>query len=211
MLAAAIECARHELPVYAAKPRGKSPLHKGWQRSATTKTDYLAEVWSRTPKANVGVACRGLTVLDADSSRGVDAIEELGLPPTATVRTARGIHCYFLGNAPTVAGVLPDVEVRGKGSGVLAPGSIHPNGHEYVWEIPPWEVPPIGIPDVIRHLIDEKRGSSTPGETPGYIYEGGRHVFLLRMAGSFRGRFGVDDLEPVLLAVNDVQCLQPVP
>lgn len=208
-LAAAAECARHGLPVYAARPRSKSPLHRGWQRAATTKLDYLAEVWTRTPTANVGIACRGVAVLDADSRRGVDAVEELGLPTTTSVSTKRGTHWYFFGNAPTLANILPDVEIRGKGSGVLGPGSVHPSGHEYEWEIAPWEQPPIGIPEEIQHLIDERRG--TAETVSGYVFEGNRNTHLLRMAGSLRGRFGVGELEPVLLAINEIQCRPPLP
>ena len=210
MLGAAVECARHDLPVYAARPRAKAPLYRGWQRAATTKTAYLEEVWRRKPDANVGISCRGITVLDADSQRGVDAVEELDLPPTPTVSTSRGTHYYLLGKAPTIANLLPDVEIRGAGSGVLGAGSVHPTGHVYEWEIPPWEAPPIGIPPEIQHLIDERR-AETPTETQGFVYEGERNLHLLRMAGSLRGRFGVAELEPVLTALNETQCRPPLP
>src|SRR5690349_16391261 len=124
MLGAALECARNGLPVYPAKPRGKKPLWKGWQRSATTKEESLVEHWKRHPTANIGIACRGLVVLDADSERAVGAVEELCLPETTRVRTRRGSHWYFLGgSAGSKTTTLPNVELRGKGQGVLGPGS----------------------------------------------------------------------------------------
>jgi hypothetical protein len=206
MLGAAVENARHGLPVYPVRKRGKAPLHKGWQRAATTKVEYLVKVWKREPRANIGIACRHLSVIDADSHRGVDAVEDLGLPATTTVRTARGSHYYFLGRSPTVPNLLPDVEVRGDGSGVLGAGSVHPSGADYMWEIPPWEVPPVGIPIELRHLLEERKGTSSTGETEGFVFEGGRRVHLLRVAGSLRGRYGVPELAPVLQAINEAQC-----
>jgi Bifunctional DNA primase/polymerase, N-terminal/Helix-turn-helix domain len=205
MLGAAVECARHGLPVYPARVKGKAPPHRGWQRAATTKPEHLVKAWGKEPRANVGILCRNLTVLDADSARGVDAVEELGLPATTTVRTARGNHYYFLGRRPTVPGLLPDVEVRGSDSGVLGPGSVHPCGFEYRWEIAPWEVSPVPIPPELGHLLDQRQPTHT-GVTENFVFEGGRRVHLLRVAGSLRGRYGVPELLPVLQAINDVQC-----
>ena len=135
-LAAAVECARHGLPVYPARVRGKAPLYRGWQRAATSKPEHLVKMWSRAPHANIGIACRNLTVLDADSDRGVDAVEELGLPETTTVRTARRNHYYLLGRGPTAPNLLPEWRSGGSRSGVLGPGSVHPSGFEHAWEIP---------------------------------------------------------------------------
>jgi hypothetical protein len=210
MLAAAVESARHGFPIYPARPRAKAPLFKGWQRAATTKVDYLVEGWQRHPSANVGVACRDLMVLDADSRAGEDAVAELDLPPTTSVRTRRGSHRYFLGNAPTVPNLLPDVELRGKGSGVLGPGSVHPTGFEYEWEIPPWEVPPAVMPAELQALVDAK-GRRRGERAIGPVFPGGRSTYLLRVGAGLRGRHGVGDVADVLKAVNEVQCNPPLP
>lgn len=211
MMAAAIENARHGLPVHAVQPRDKRPLHKGWQRSATTKVEHLMRVWRRVPSANVGIACRDLVVLDADSQRGEDAVADLDLPATTTVRTARGMHFYFVGRGPTIPNLLNDVELRGRGSGVLGAGSMHPSGTDYAWEVAPWEVPPVPLPDELRRLITEHRGNT--GATPNgeSIRPGGRSVYLLKVAGSLKGRYGVGDVTPVLHAVNETTCLPPLP
>jgi Bifunctional DNA primase/polymerase, N-terminal len=216
MLAAALENARHDFRVYPAYPRGKSPLYRGWQRAATTKPDHLAKFWKTNPEANVGILCDNLVVLDPDSARGEAALADLDLPPTTTVRARRGSHRYFLGRASAVADLLPGVEARGIGQGVLGAGSVHPSGHEYEWEIPPWEVPPVAIPPVLQHLLDE-RGAIGPGThlvtdgTQGYAFEGRRHVYLLKFAGSLRGRFGVLDPLGTLKALNEDQCRPPLP
>jgi hypothetical protein len=210
MLGAAIENARNGLPVYAATPKGKAPLHKGWLRSATTKIERLERVWAQKPNANVGIACRELVVLDADSKRGEDAVADLGLPPTTTVRTARGSHFYFAGRHATVARILPDAEVRGEGSGVLGAGAVHPSGRDYEWEIPPWEVPPAPVPDELRELIERKRPTAEPPAN-GIVREGGRSIHLLRIAGSLKGRYGLSELAPVLHPVNETMCSPPLP
>jgi hypothetical protein len=212
MLGAAIENARHGFPVYAVRPRSKVPLHKGWPRSATTAIDSLKRLWARQPNANVGIACRDLVVLDADSGRGEDAVADLGLPPTTTVRTARGSHFYFAGRHATVSGVLPDVEIRGKGSGVLGAGSVHPSGRDYEWEIPPWEIPPIPVPYVLRQLIERKRPSAEISAEES-VREGRRSVYLLKLAGSLKGRYGLGlaELAPVLHDINQAKCVPPLP
>jgi hypothetical protein len=212
MFAAAVECARHDLPVYPARPRSKQPLWRGWQRGATTKVEHLANIWRNEPNANIGISCRRLLVLDPDSPRGEDAIADLGLPTTTTVKTRRGLHRYFLGSAPTKPNLLPDVEARGTGAGVLGPGSIHPSGFEYAWEIPPWEVPPVGIPPVLAELIWGDQGttlSSPP--TDGRIYRGTRHIALVRIGGSLRGVHGIPNVEPTLHAINKSTCVPPLP
>jgi Bifunctional DNA primase/polymerase, N-terminal/Helix-turn-helix domain len=208
-LAAAVENARWGFPVYPARPRGKNPLWKGWQRGATTKAHHLAGIWERHPRANVGVLLRGLTVLDADSRRGEDALEELGLPPTTAVRTRRGVHLYFLGGMTGGSTVLPDVELRGKGQGVLGAGSIHPSGHEYAWEVAPWEVSPVPLPAEVR-AIARPAVEVLPGGI-GPVFPGGRSVHLLRVAGMLRARAGLDTVSPVLHAVNEAQCEPPLP
>ena len=151
----------------------------------------------------------GFSAQPSPYQRGVDAFEELGLLPTTTVSTARGSHYYFVGKSKTAANVLPDVEVRGTGSGVLAPGSVHPSGFLYDWEIPPWEVPPVGVPPELADLIG-KTSTTTGVRNLGPVLQGGRHVHLLRVAGSLRGRHGVEHLVSVLWAVNEVQCRPPL-
>lgn len=211
MLGAAVEHARHDLPVYPVAPRNKRPLHRGWQRAATCKIGHLVATWRKTPEANVGVLCRDIVVVDADSERGEDALADLGLPATTTVRTRRGSHLYFAGRAPTLKAILKDVEIRGSGSGVIGAGSIHPTGFEYAWSIPPWEVPPVPLPTVLGELIDAHRGTTAVDRgTTAYATPGRRNHDLTRLAGSLRGRYGIEKLEPVLQAVNAAWCRPPL-
>lgn len=213
MLQAALENARYGFPVYPAKPREKRPMYRGWQRAATTDPDRLVEAWSRKPKANIGILCgRGVVVLDADSNRGIDALDELELPPTTAVRTARGEHRYFTGKARSVPDLLSDVELRGDGSGVLGAGSVHPDGTAYEWIIPPWDVSPQPIPEPIRALLSASRPALEESLGPSPILRGTRNNTLTRIAGSLRGRHGLTDsaLKAALLAINEEQCRPPL-
>jgi bifunctional DNA primase/polymerase-like protein/helix-turn-helix protein len=212
LFAAAVENARHELPVYAARPRSKAPLWRGWQRAATTKVQHLADIWERHPRANVGIACRGLVVLDADSQRAAMEVEELELPPTTTVRTARGAHWYFLGGlAGAMKTTIAGVELRGRGQGVLGAGSVHPSGRLYEWIVPPWEAQPVPLPDEVRRLVLQPRSEAAlPGEAM-RVFPGGRSVHLLRVGAGLRARYGIVDVAPVLEAFNEAQCCPPLP
>lgn len=77
----------------------------------------------------------GFWVLDVDGSRGMEALRWLErlmghvIEPHMMVKTGRGWHYYFLQrdheDVPTCIEVLPGIDVRGKGSHVVAPGEFH--------------------------------------------------------------------------------------
>lgn len=94
--------------------------------------------------ANVGIATgavSGLVVLDVDGEEGMRSLRHLieahGLiDRTATVRTARGFHCYY--DLPIEDHALKcssgdGLDVRANGGYVVAPPSIHESGHIYSW------------------------------------------------------------------------------
>jgi hypothetical protein len=79
------------------------------------------------------------------------------LPETVTCITGRGgYHLYFhyegkdIGNR---AGILEGVDVRGEGGYVIAPPSPHPNGTEYVWELPPDEYDFAPLNDIVKRFL----------------------------------------------------------
>ncbi len=91
-------------------------------------------------------------VLDVDDPK---ALEGYQLPETPTVKTARGSHHYFFTPEPVrTVKSASGLELRGRGSCVVLPPSIHPTGAVYEWEISPWDVEPAFLPrELLGHLI----------------------------------------------------------
>ena len=133
-----------------AHKRGKRPLTtKGWKDYARTHDDLRSFV-KAYPDANIGYAPEpvGLCVIDIDGPEGETALFELelvhgALPKTYEITTPRGRHLYFRGSLPPSTSKLAQhIDTRGRGSYVLAPGSIV-NGATYriTCETEPAELP----------------------------------------------------------------------
>jgi hypothetical protein len=115
---------------------GKRPTAKGWQ-AAPRETAEQAEAWAAA--GNIGLrtgSASGVVVVDVDGADTVPA----ELPPSPTVRTARGFHVYFAAPNPAPgnrAGLVIGgckVDIRGEGGQVVYPGSVHPTtGVVYEW------------------------------------------------------------------------------
>ncbi len=218
-VASALECARSGFRVFPVAPRGKKPLHRGWQRKATDDAAVVEAIWAAEPNANIGVLCeRGLIVIDADTAWGEQAVHDLGVIDTTTVKTGKGRHFYLLGESRNRTDLLPGVDVRGTGGYVVGPGSRHPSGAEYRWELPPWEVKPAPAPEPLLALLSEKAtqtGSSTrtaPAHLASDIEHGTRNATLFQLACSLRGRNGLGYVEllATLTATNTQRCRPPL-
>jgi hypothetical protein len=109
-----------------------------------------------------------LCILDLDTLDGLTVLsEQLILPPTMTVRTARGLHLYF--RRQTWHGDAGEVWVGEQHLGqyicgnvlahyALLPGSVHPSGALYAWLRLPGE----GIADLppeLHHWVSHDSGS----------------------------------------------------
>ena len=129
------------------KAPGKHPRFK-WtqQQSKSYSVKELVEIWEEYPDSNVGIVTgqvSKLVVLDIDGEPGMKSLEGIGLafedlPVSPTVRTGGGgNHIYYrypeTGDIQTKAGVLPKVDIRGKGGFVVAPPSVHMSGETYYW------------------------------------------------------------------------------
>jgi hypothetical protein len=112
----------------------KHPLTRNGFRDATLDGDQVQKWWTRWPNANIGVATgRGLVVLDLDSDDAIRQAASNGLPCTVEVRTGKGLHVYFQGEARTRTGFSPGMDLRGTGGYVVAPPSVHASGTVYEW------------------------------------------------------------------------------
>jgi Bifunctional DNA primase/polymerase, N-terminal/Primase C terminal 1 (PriCT-1)/Helix-turn-helix domain len=219
LLHAALEIIAPGFPVIPLTPGRKSPpLWKGWATKATSDPNEVMKIWDKTPMANIGVVCgRGLVVIDTDGPAGDEALQDVIRAPTTTVKTPRGHHYYFLGTAPTRAGVLPKVDIRGDRGYVVGPGSRRTDGGTYGWLIPPWEQRPIALPAAVGTLLEESSTGSSLGSSarwsPGLdvISEGMRNSTLTSLAGNLRvlGLSG-DEIEAALHAANTARCRPPL-
>jgi hypothetical protein len=149
---AALELAAMGYHVFPCRSRTKVPLTARGFKDATTDENQIREWWGRHPDANVAIACgeSEIVVLDIDAKGGADPreiIPELGLDDYLIVWTgeapepcekypnslagARGAHVYFAGQVATTKTSMEGVEVRGVGSYVMAPPSVHESGVPY--------------------------------------------------------------------------------
>ena len=123
-------------------PRSKAPLGKlvpNGVHAATSDREVIAGWVRRYPDANLAVACGapGPQVLDIDRPEVVPSSLYRCFRSAPRVKTARGSHLYFAGtDNPTVA--LTFGELRGIGSYVLIPPSVHPGGAVYEWLTEPY-------------------------------------------------------------------------
>ena len=127
---------------------------------ATTSAETIASWWAAWPEANVGLATGELlVVVDVDGAAGDASLQQLQrdhrpLPATLEATTGRGRHLYFsappqpIGNS---AGRLGEgLDVRGHGGYVVAPPSLHADGHRYRWRS---RRRPAALPDWVATLL----------------------------------------------------------
>ena len=120
------------------RQRGTSSW-KTFERKHATP-DEVADWAERLPEHNVAVICGetsgNLAVLDDDDGLPAGA----SVPATATVKTGgTGAHYYATSDKPVPTHRYEWGELRGEGSYVVAPQSVHPNGRRYEWVSTPDE------------------------------------------------------------------------
>lgn len=130
-------------------------------KAATTERDIVLGWWSQWPDANIGIRTgMAFDVLDLDGQEGYDAWmlylrsqEAYPYVHSGPVsRTGKGYHLLF---APTGLGnrtklLDAPIDYRGIGGYIVAPPSVHPLGHRYLW-------------DQERHRTEKAPLSEAPG------------------------------------------------
>lgn len=150
---------------------GKHPTANKGVRVHSADPETVAGWFEFHQSANVGIACgpSGLLVLDADGEEGLRIAESWCLPVGPTVVTGSGgKHFYF--RAPTVAvtntvRVAPGIDVRGAGTGVIAPPSRHKNGTRYQWRND-WRMP---VPEIPPHVLTALTSAPPRGVTKAVV------------------------------------------
>lgn len=168
MLNAALWYQKNGFSVIPAK-KDKRPFIK-WQPFQDSPADavQIKQWWEKWPNANIAIVTgekSNLTVLDADSEAGRDALNEF-LPDSIsipTVKTPKGWHYYFkyLSTISNGVRVLTDCDVRSEGGYVIAPPSS--NGHKkaYVWldGLKISDVDPNPIPQFLADILIQGGGT----------------------------------------------------
>lgn len=148
----------------------KRPLIKSWQNrfetNPLTEEDILSGIKEKDGKVvtyngNIGVVTgkvSNVVVIDVDSEEALQHLKEYGeLPPTWAVKSNRGWHFYY--NYVPLPSCTPikEVDFLSDKKQVVAPPSIHPNGHQYYWIIHPTEVERADLPNWFIDLINSKK------------------------------------------------------
>lgn len=141
LLNAALAYAERGWPVLPLMPREKRPLGrlvKNGLNEATSDQTLILKWWMDTPTANIGLRTGvAFDVLDVDGPDGVASMAELApgyWHPGPVASTGKGFHLLFnLTGARNAAKKLPGLDFRGQSGYIVAPPSVHPNGHSYLW------------------------------------------------------------------------------
>ena len=146
MLSHALRYAAIGWPVFPLKPRDKVPVGGRGVLDASTDRDTITAWWTRTPDANIGLACgekSGVIAMDIDPRHGGDhvleqLIDEHGALPSGALEShtgGGGIHYFFEFSGEKNYDIARGVEIKSTGKYVVLPPSVHPSGNPYVWEI----------------------------------------------------------------------------
>ncbi len=162
--------AKLDLSVFPVLRGDKKPAVKWAEYQKRRANEEGLANWDEI-ELNVGIACGRLSnilVVDVDSDEAQQVYDGFSPPRTPTVRTGKGRHYYFrypdveMRNRAHVGGVALDV--RGEGGYVVGPGSQHPSGAIYEWEIAPGDCEFAELPVNLKTLLSKPLHGSIPAE-----------------------------------------------
>ncbi|MEM3047078.1 MAG: bifunctional DNA primase/polymerase, partial [Candidatus Bathyarchaeia archaeon] len=112
---------------------------KRYQKERPSREQVVKWFQDQDGKRNIAIVCGevsgNLTVIDFDDPSVYPRFFDTAKVEAATpvVKTARGVQVYLRSGKPVETFKLPElhVEVRGNGSLVIAPPSLHPSGSHY--------------------------------------------------------------------------------
>lgn len=214
MLEAALRYAAQGQRVFPC--RAKKPLIEGGFKSATRAAPTITKWWAKWPDAQVALPCGGvnhLLVIDDDGASDSD-LAKLNLGETFTVETSPGHRQFWFCQPDGIktrssAGVLaPRIDVRGDGSYVVVPPSLHHHtGRPYrVISDLPWAPIPAGLLKLVASA-NGARACVTTDQIP----KGRRHQTMLSIAGALRARgLSRETVLAGLASTNERLCVPPL-
>jgi len=236
ILGMALKYQKKGFSVIPIRPGKKKPLIK-WEKfqAERARPNQIREWWKQWPQANVAIvtgAISGVDVVDIDTPKGLDAVNEL-VPDSMVTPIARsqkgGWHHYHehqegVGNANRF---LTDTDLRGDGGYIIAPPSIGETGRSYSWlpGLSIEEVSPCPMPKPLYNKINtslyrggtksQKDISHTKSQivTDSHIRfeEGNRDNALFTLANHlFKGGMSKDNVLEYMLFFG-ANCTPPFP
>ncbi len=204
-------------------PRQKGPTLKDWPNKATTDPAQITQWFNEQPEGNYGILTTGLIAVDIDPRNGghlwLDENEDK-LSDTLRFKTGSGgWHILYrapeghnIGNRVDIA---QGVDIRGNGGQIVGPGSIHPQGGQYMIEAGPDDVDLALAPPWLIDLIDQPQINGHDSEavslSAGPILERKRNVTLTRICGHLAKAFPEPKVREELHQINKERCKPPLP
>lgn len=239
LMAAALRYAELGYPLFPCSPGTKVPITEHGFHDATADPDQIETWWSRYPNANIGIATKGLLILDIDGAENLWLIDndqrQLDLcNAPVSITPGGGRHHVFHQPAGrqwrcTEGTLAPHVDTRADGGYFVVPPSVV-DGKEYQWT-PGLEldVSPEQLPEPPSWLVAEldRLATISTASVPAtsvsdsvaslsiesnQIPSGQRNATLAKLAGTMR-RVGMSraEMAGALQVTNATRCQPPLP
>ena len=227
LLAAALRYAELGYRVFPCVPNGKSPLTAHGFHDAVTDAEQIARWWSQHPLANVGIAAKGLLVVDVDGKDNPwpgDPDRSADLAGAGAIATTPRGGRHYLFRRPAGKGwkcstgqVAPGVDIRTDGGYIVAAPSVTADG-VYAWG-PDLELhdapgalpePPVWLAECLDRASEPRTLASASG-SGNTIPMGQRNATLARLAGLMR-RIGMtrEEIAAGISRANQDRCEPPL-
>jgi len=222
-LEAALNYSELGYKVFPCVPGQKYPLCQHGCLDATDDPLQIENWWTKSPDANIGLACGEIIAIDIDGEKNPwpqdpEHAASLGQAQAVARTPSGGMHYLFkcpegvkIGNSTSK--LADKVDVRGKnGYIVVSPSSTERGSYE--WIQPPDEMGLSEPPGWLLEALLELQAPEAMIEASvlsDSIGRGGRNSTMISLAGALRRR-GCDAYEilPTLKAVNARRCDPPL-
>jgi hypothetical protein len=222
MLQAALNMAAKGFRIFPLVELSKSqPMVSDWPDFATTDTTTITRVWNKYPKANIGILCDDLIVIDVDvrnGKPGMASLMDLDLDlNTFTVKTpSGGLHVYYSGpNVKNSVGRIgPGLDIRSRHGFVVAAGSSTRDGPYRIVCERPVRVAESSLIErcTAASLIVIEGGASTPAATLDVEANVERAARFLAVDASpaIQGERGDETALLAIMTIKDMGVSQPM-